>query len=173
LATHRPPDAQVPRTSPEDWSTTECMRILRRRKATLLWITCLGVLVTVAVTSGQSDLFQSRALLEVQAFNEDFLNLRDLYSAAASSVDTSLYPETDLELLQQDLLIEQVAREFHLEARPEFQPPQDFLSKLHQYIRIVPLRKSRIIQIVCDARDAPLAADLANTLAQTFIEQST
>ena len=35
------------------------------------------------------------------------------------------------------------------------------------------MRNSRIIQIVCDARDATLAADLANTLAQTFIEQST
>jgi receptor protein-tyrosine kinase len=149
------------------------MRILRRRKATLLWITCLGVLVTLAVTSGQSRLFQSRALLEVQAFNEDFLNLRDIYSAAASSVDTDLYPQTDLELLQQDLLIEQVARKLHLEGLPEFQPPPTFLTKLHQYIKIVPLRNSRIIQIICDARNASLAAHLANTLAQTFIEQRT
>jgi receptor protein-tyrosine kinase len=36
----------------------------------------------------------------------------------------------------------------------------------------VPLRNSRIIQVVCDAPDAPLAADLANTLAETFIEQN-
>ena len=76
------------------------------------------------------------------------------------------------ELLQQDSLIERVARKFHLERRPEFQPPASFLSKLRQDIRIVPVRNSRILQIVCDSRDAPLAADLANTLARTFIEQS-
>ena len=148
------------------------MRILRRRKATLLWITCLGVLVTVLVTSGQPHIYQSRALLEVQAFNEDFLNLRDIYPTATLSVDAGLYLQTQAELLQQDSLIEQVARKFHLERRPEFQPPASFLSKLRQDIRIVPVRNSRIIQIVCDARDAPLAADLANTLARTFIEQS-
>ena len=172
---HRSPGSQVPRehrTSPEDWSVAECMRILRRRKATLLWITCLGVLVTVLVTSGQPHVYQSRALLEIQAFNEDFLNLRDIYPTAASSGDAGLYVQTQAELLQQDSLIEQVARKFHLEGRPEFQPPPTFLSKLRQDIRIVPVRNSRIIQIVCDARDASLAADLANTVAQTFIEQS-
>ena len=173
MGMHRSRVSQVSRISPQDWSATECMRILRRRKVTLLWITCLGVLATVAVNSGQSHFFQSRALLEVQAFNEDFLQLRDVYSAAASGADKSLYPVTDLELLQQDLFIEQVARKLHLEGRPEFQPPPTFLTKLHQHIRIVPLRNSRIIQIVCDAGDAPLAAHLANTLAQTFIEQST
>src|SRR4029077_1880178 len=83
------------------------------------------------------------------------------------------YVQTQAELLQQDLLIEQVALKFHLERKTEFQPPAAFLSKLHQDIRVVPLRNSRIIQIVCDARDASLAADLANTLAQTFIDQST
>ena len=169
------PDVAVPpdhRTSPEDWSVAECVRILRRRKATLLWITCLGVLATVLVTSVQPRIYQSRALLEIQAFNEDFLNLRDIYPTATFSADAGLYMETQAELLQQDSLIERVARKFHLEGRPEFQPSTAFLSKLRQDIRIVPVRNSRILQIVCDSRDAPLAADLANTLARTFIEQS-
>ena len=39
-------------------------------------------------------------------------------------------------------------------------------------LQIVPSRGSSIIRIVCDARDPQLAADVANTLAQTFIEQS-
>jgi uncharacterized protein involved in exopolysaccharide biosynthesis len=68
-------------------------------------------------------------------------------------------------------LIEEVARILDLEKRPEFQPPSDLLDKLRQDIRIAPLRNSRIIQIVCDARDAALAASLANTLVQVFIGQ--
>ena len=39
-------------------------------------------------------------------------------------------------------------------------------------LQIVSSRGSSIIRIVCQARDPQLAADLANTLAQTFIEQS-
>jgi receptor protein-tyrosine kinase len=77
-----------------------------------------------------------------------------------------------VELLQQDSLIEEAGRKLHLEGQPEFQPPSTSLRKLRQHIKIVPLRNSRIIQIVCDARDARLAADIANTVAQTFIEQT-
>jgi polysaccharide biosynthesis transport protein len=175
LAIHRSVESRVPAghpTGPEDWSVGECMRILRRRKTTLLWITCLGVLVTMLVTGGQPHIYQSRALLEVQTFNEDFLNLRDIYPTAALSDGAGLYLQTQAELLQQDSLIERVARKFHLERRPEFQPPASFLSKLRQDIRIVPGRNSRILQVVCDSRDAPLAADLANTLARTFIQQN-
>ena len=155
---HRSSGCRVPpdhRTSPEDWSVAECVRILRRRKATLLWITCLGVLATVLVTSVQPRIYQSRALLEIQAFNEDFLNLRDIYPTATFSAYAGLYMETQAELLQQDSLIERVARKFHLEGRPEFQPSTAFLTKLREDIRIMPVRNSRILQIVCDSRDAP------------------
>ena len=122
--------------------------------------------------AGRSRVYQSRASLEIQGFNENFLSLRDIYPTAASAGDAAMYVQTQVELLQQDSLIEQVGRKLHLEGRPEFQPPSTSLSKLRRHIRIVPLRNSRIIQIVCDAHDARLAADVANTVAQTFIEQT-
>ena len=149
-----------------------CPRILRRRKPTVLWITCLAIFITALVTVGRSRVYQSRASLEIQSFNENFLNLRDIYPTAASAGDAAMYAQTQVELLQQDSLIEEVGRKLHLEDRPEFQPPSTSVSKLRQHIRIVPLRNSRIIQIICDARDARFAADVANTVAQTFIEQT-
>ena len=148
------------------------MRILRRRKATLLWITGIGALGALLITSRQPHVYQSRASLEVQAFNENFLALRDIYPTATSSFDAGLYVQTQVELLQQDSLIQEAARKLHLGERPEFQPPAALVGKVRQHVRIVPLRNSRIVQVVCDARDAQLAADLANTLAGTFIEQS-
>ena len=156
----------------EEWSVTDCLRILCRRKATLAWITCIGAFGALLVTSRQPHVYQSRASLEVQAFNENFLDLRDIYPTATSSFDAGLYVQTQVDLLQQDSLIEEVAHKLHLGERPEFQPPTALVGKVRQHIRIAPLRNSRIIQIVCDARNAHLAADLANTLAGTFIEQS-
>ena len=158
-------------TGSEDWSFTDCMRILRRHKSVLLWITCMGSFGAALMTSAQPRLYESRALVEVQSLNENFLNLRDIYPTTASKTESSLYVQTQAELLRQDSLIEEAARRLHLEQRPEFQPPSDLLGKLRQQVRIAPLRNSRIIQIICDARDAALAADLANTLAQVFIEQ--
>jgi polysaccharide biosynthesis transport protein len=157
--------------APEEWNVTECIRILSRRKALILWIACMGGVVAALLANARSRVYESKASIEIQSFNDNFLNLRNIYPTAASSIEGGLYLQTEAELLRQDSLIEEVAKTLHLPDRPEFQPRSDLLSKLRQNIRIVPVRNSRIIQIVCDASDASLAADLANGIAQTFIEQ--
>lgn len=155
----------------EDLSVTDYKRILQRRKGALLLITCLAIFGASLITSPQPRVYESRALLEIQSLNENFRNFRDIYPPAASNVESGSYVQTQGELLQQDSLIEEVARNLDLEKRPKFQPPSDLLGKLLQDIRIALLRNSRIIQIVCDACDAALAASLANTLVQVFIEK--
>ena len=136
-----------------------------------LGLTCLGILVAAAVTAAQSRVYESRATLEVLAFNDTFLDLRDIYPAAAPSADAAVYMQTQADLLQQDALLEQVASKLDLESRPEYRGPLGPASRLRQEIRIVPVRNSRVIQIICESRNALLAADIANTLARTFIEQ--
>ena len=155
-----------------DRNGIDCLRILYRRKVTLLLITCLGLLAGAFIAVSESRVYQSRASLEIQGFNENFLSLRDIYPATALSADTAGFMQTQAELLQQDSLIEQAGRKLHLESRPEYQPPATWLDKLRDDIRVVLVRNSRIIQIICDARTPQLAADLANTLGNTFIEQT-
>ncbi len=155
----------------EEWNVAECLRILFLRKTTLLWITGMGALGAALITAGQTPVYQSRASLEIQAFNDNFLNLRDVFPAASLSTETGPYIQTQTELLQQDAVLEAAARTLHVERRPEFQPASKSLGKLRKDVRIVAVRNSRIIQIVADARDAAFAAELANTVAETFIEQ--
>jgi succinoglycan biosynthesis transport protein ExoP len=157
--------------SRDEWSLADCFRILYRHKAAVAGLTCLGILAAAAVSSVQKRVYQAHANIEVQPFNEAFLDLRDIYPAAASSVDAPTYLQTQTELLQQDSLLEQVVHRLHLEDDPDYRGRQGAVAKLRQDIRIAPLRASRIIQIAADARTAPLAADLANAIALTFIEQ--
>ena len=157
--------------SSEEWNVAECLRILFLRKATLLWIMGMAVLGAALITAGQTRLYQARASLEIQAFNDNFLNLRDVFPAASLSTETGPYIQTQTELLQQDAVLEAVARKLHVERRPEFQPASKSLGKLRRAIGIVAVRNSRIIQIVAAARDPGFAAELANTVAETFIEQ--
>jgi succinoglycan biosynthesis transport protein ExoP len=154
----------------QSWSGSDCLRVLYRRKAAVLWITCLGVLAAALIAAVQPRLYQSRASLEVQGLNENFLNLRDIYAGGASIADAGGgYMQTQVELLQQDALIEKAARKLRLEGQPE---PALSLEKLRREIKIVPLKNSRIIEIVCESRAPQFSAALANTLAETFIEQS-
>jgi receptor protein-tyrosine kinase len=155
-----------------DWNLADCLRILRCRKAALLCIPPVAAIAAALITYAQPRAYQSRATVEVQSLNENFLNFRAIHPNVAPRVEADLYVQTQADLLQQDSLLEEVARRLRLAERRDFQPSSALLPKLRQDIRIVPATKTRLIQIICDAADSYLAADLANTVAETFIEQS-
>ena len=141
----------------------------------------------------QPRLYRSEASLEIQGVNEDFLNARDIYPTVASASDAAgTYIQTQAEALQQDALIEQVVQKLHLEEQPEFERGLSIWQRfgrrggsgpgsvpnlrnaveiVKKNLNVVSSRSSRIIQITYDSRNPQLAADVANTLAQTFIEQ--
>jgi len=119
-------------------------------------------------------MYQSRASIQLQGLNENFLNLRDIYPTSAPSADNAVYIQTQAEILRQDALLEQVVRKLNLDQRPEFhrRAGASAVDELRKHVQVIPARGSSIIQIVAEAREPRLAADLANTLAQTFIDQS-
>ena len=178
-------------TSGKEWSALECARTLYRRKATLLWIAFFGIIAATLFSVAQPRTYQSQASIQVQGINENFLNLRDIYPTAGPSADNVVYVQTQAEMLQQDALIQQVVQKLRLEERPEYRNAPSLwdrfrprsgsmplpaartaVEEVKKNLQIVASRGSSIIRIVTEARDPQLAADLANTLALTFIDQS-
>jgi succinoglycan biosynthesis transport protein ExoP len=174
----------------QEWSAIECGRVLYRHKTSLLWIAGLGILVAAILSAIQPRIYRSQASIQIQGINDNFLNFRDIYPTTAPSADNAVYVQTQAEMLRQDALIEQVVRKLHLEEQLEFRyvsrPWNGFSAKaaslrpatwaavenVKENLQIVPSRGSSIIRIEYEARDPQLASDIANTLAQTFIEQS-
>uniref|UniRef100_Q01X01 non-specific protein-tyrosine kinase n=1 Tax=Solibacter usitatus (strain Ellin6076) TaxID=234267 RepID=Q01X01_SOLUE len=167
----------------------ECARTLYRRKATVLWITFFAVIAAALISVAQPRMYESQASIQVQGVNENFLNLRDIFPTAAPSADSAVYVQTQAEMLQQDALLERVVKKLRLEDRPEYQRSSSLWDRLRpgtsqapvtrtavdevrKNLQIISSRGTSIIRIVAEAREPQLAADLANTLAQTFIEQS-
>jgi receptor protein-tyrosine kinase len=170
----------------QEWSVVDCGRSLYRHKLTLLSILGLAILAAALISAMQPRTYRSYASIQIQGVNENFLDLRDIYPNSAPSADNAVYIQTQAEMLRQDALIEQVVRKLHLEERPEFagswdktQPGSDAsaaavwkaVERVKKNLQIVPARGSSIIQIVADAPTPQLASDIANTLAQTFIDQ--
>lgn len=174
----------------EQWSATDCLITLCRRRKTLLVFTGAGLLATLIVSMIQPRWYQSSASVEVLGINDNFLNTRDINPTADPGADGSaVYVQTQADLLQRDALIELVAKELHLDQRkgfgraPQFwqraiesddspqQKLQNTVEELKKHIRVLPSRNSRIIEIITEAREAVLAADIANSLASNFIEQ--
>jgi len=158
-------------TSRDEWSLSECLRVLYRRRASLAALTCAGLLAAAVITIVQPRVYQAHASLEVQPFNETFLDLRDIFPTDASKADVATYMQTQTELLRDDSLLQQVGQKLGLDHRPEYHDPKGLVHKLRDDIEITPVRSSRVIQITTEARNPAMAADLANTLARTFIEQ--
>jgi receptor protein-tyrosine kinase len=131
----------------------------------------LGILAAAIISAVQPRTYTARASLEVQPFNDTFLDLRDVFPGDASKADAAGYIQTQADLLREDFLLEQVARKLRLDTRPEYLVPRGVVHKLREDVDVTPLRNSRVIQIAAEARNPSLAADLANTLAGTFIEQ--
>jgi receptor protein-tyrosine kinase len=158
----------------QEWSLAECACILYRRRPTLAAITGLGILAAAIITLLQPRLYQSTAAIEIQGVNDNFLNLRDIYPmAAATTALDAAYIQTQAEILQNDLLIEQAVQEvLAAQAGSGTRPDRKTVEALTKNIEIFPSRTSRVVRIAAFARDPKLAADLANRLASDFIEQS-
>lgn len=175
-------------------SPAECFHTLLRRKGVIASITLAGIAVAVLVSLAEPRVYRAAATLEVQGLNENFLNLRDVDPAAAPAITTNdIYVKTQAEILRQDAVIEPVIEKLKLTERPEFQPrltlwdrlrgvttPPDSAAGAKQYatdlakqnLKIEPSQDSQIVRIAFEARDPQLAANFANTLAKTFIDQN-
>ena len=168
-------------TIDREWTLVDCGRTLYRRRVSVLCIAALGIAAAALASLLQTPMYQSSASIQILGLNENFLGLRDIYPTAAPGPDNAAYIQTQAEILRQDALIEQVVQELQLDQRPEFRNSTGPLNGPHtaaalervkKNLRVVVTRGTSIIQIICASRDPKLAADLANTLAQAFIDQS-
>lgn len=177
----------------DSFGAAEFFRMLRRRKWTLILVVLAGVLCGGALSWLQTPRYRSVAAMEVQAPNEDFLNLHDVNPVASTNNAGDEYVATQAEMLQQPVLIEKVVKKLNLDQREEFQAHPDLLDRIKgalgmaqrppsplnhavevakKNLDITASHDSRIIQIAYTSTDPVLAAQFVNTLSQAFIDQS-
>jgi receptor protein-tyrosine kinase len=159
----------------QEMTALECLQILYRRRTTILALIGACLLLAALASVLQPRKYRSEAVLEVQGVNENFLDARDIYPTTPSSADASgTYVQTQVDLLQQDALVGKVVTKLRLETRlgPRSPNLESAVEMVRKNVKIVLARGSRIVRIVAEARDRQLAADIANTMARIFIEQS-
>ncbi len=168
--------------------------ILRRRKGALLLASFVGAVAGILITLPQTPVFQARASLEIQAVNENFLNMRDVNPNS----DTQSSPEYDLQtqvrILQSQTLIERVIARLKRDTRPiPEQAPgrlaawrkafglaqpkagdtrERMLSAAAGSLKVRAQTNTRLVETFVDSTDPQLAVDFANVLASEFIDQN-
>ncbi|MGH9680444.1 MAG: GumC family protein, partial [Candidatus Acidiferrales bacterium] len=174
----------------------EYLKILRRRKGTLILIVFLGLLASLLLTLPQTPIYQARGSVEIQSLNDNFLNMRNVNPTADGG--SSSAPEADLntqaKILQSDSLLELVIAKLNLGKRLF---PDEGTSRIAAWRQALGLRvghqeasrekilaavtknlkvsndaDTRLIEIRYDSSDPLLASQFVNTLISEFVEQN-
>lgn len=180
-------DAQdTPFEHRQEWSILECAQTLYRNRTTLAWIACAGLAAALLLSLLQPKLYQSQASIEIQGVNDNFLNLREISPTVESGAAEAVLMQTQVEILQDPGLLEKVVKKLGLENRPDFIGAQNPLAAwkgapsstaaavetLRKNLNIELVRGSRIIHVQYQASDPQTAAELANAVAQMFIDEN-
>src|SRR5260370_42555593 len=187
----RPPRSALYDVLPSQESTLrEYMRTLIKRKW-MVTAVVVGIFMAVAIASlRQTPIYEAVGRIAVNKADSNLITFKD------STPVVDYYDQSDLDtevrILQSDLMALQVIRQLNLDRRPEFGGHSDqkqpnlvadplqtdsnrtsallggFRGNLH--VTLIP--NTRIIEIHYTSTDPQLAASAVNTLAATYVEQN-
>jgi polysaccharide biosynthesis transport protein len=192
-------DAEVPYVSgtylnvdSREFILEKLWRIILKR----LWViaACTAVMATLATISSfrATRLYDAKALITINKQSNDSLGLRDMGASSDDFWDYTVEIETDTKILQSSALAAQVIRDYQLDKNPYFAPSQkasqsksvvasnqddtqaqtQMLSKFRSGLRVLPVPRTRIIEIHYTSPDPKLAAAIANAVADTYIQEN-
>ena len=172
----------------------EYWRVIRANIGWISFLTLTGLALGWAVALIQPAMYQTRTILDIRSLNENFLNPREGTAMGTTGmVLPESYLQTEIKILQSDSLRKRaVDRLPILKQQPgmgQDEPPSFWRSALGllnpaalprkvllddaaKRIKVRALGNTRIVEIICAARDAQLAADVCNSLSRTYIEHN-
>lgn len=198
IPAHRPHlDAQPdPLTDEAAPLLLEYWRLLWRHKLTLFLAGCVGLLLALSLTVLRRPIYQARTTLEIQNPNENFLDIHDVNPTtdqqSAQTMDVDL--QTQVDILQSESVLRRVIVALDLSRKLQPQSKKSRFSAwlrslglpiltrpstdddaLHQVasnLQVHVLPSTRLVEILYDSNDPRLAANVANVLAATYIQQN-
>jgi succinoglycan biosynthesis transport protein ExoP len=175
----------------QDSTLREYMRVLIKRKY-LVASVVIGIFMAVAIASlRQTPIYDAVGRIAVNKADSNLISFK-----GSTQDNDYVYEQSDLDtevrILQSDLMALQVIRQLNLDKRAEFGGHSDqkqanlvadplqvdssrvsallggFRARLH--VTLIP--NTRIIEIHFDSTDPQLSASVVNTLAATYVEQN-
>jgi len=157
---------QQPTTQIEQLHLKDYLFVLRRRIWLILAVFIVVSVVTVLHLKRQIPIYQARASLVIEPQQkQDFIS-----PGAAELVGLDL--ETQMELIKMSPVLGQVVSQLGLSTAPPESPKfQSAVKALSRSISLGMLRNTKIINITAKHTNPELARDIANAVAQAYINQ--
>jgi succinoglycan biosynthesis transport protein ExoP len=174
----------------------ERWRVIKRRRWTILAALLTVVTAVLIASAKEKPVYEAKALLEIEQENPNVVSVQDLFQVGNVSDD---YLVTQYRILQSDTLARTVIKQLHLDQTEEFNPSeakwpwqllktgssnrgvshsrdaaheQEVLERFHENLDVAPVERSRLVRVSFDAQDPQLAAQVANSLAADYIQET-
>ncbi|MGO8983404.1 MAG: GumC family protein [Terriglobales bacterium] len=168
----------------------EYMRVLIKRKWMVISVIS-GIFIIVAIASlRQTPIYEAVGRIAINKSDPNLITFKDSGPVVDYFDQSDL--DTEVRILQSDLMALQVIRQLNLDKRPEFGGHADskqsnlmadplqtdsnrtssLLSSFRANLRVTLIPNTRIIEIHFTSTDPQLAAAAVNTLAATYVEQN-
>ena len=141
---------------------------LRRRWRTAAAFVVLVTGATAVASFSMRPVYRAAALVLIEKENGNTLTREEV---SVDSRDADYY-QTQYEIIKSRRLAERVVEDLNLKSNPEFNEGGDPAAALQKKIEVVPVRRSRLVELAAESLDRGLSARIANTLAQKYVEQN-
>lgn len=143
------------------------LSVVLKRIWFLIGVIFICVSASVAVNMFMQPVYKSSVLMMIDREEAGRIETTS-FGSWASDED---YYRTQYKLLESQSLLEKVHKNMELNEVPEFKNPNGWF-KLKNHISIVPITRSRLLNLEVESFDAGLSAQIANTIAKTFVEEN-
>ena len=190
---HASPSALHPWAPPQESPLREYLRVLIKRKWTVLG--CLATIFTVVAIASLKmvPIYDASGSIAINKPDSSLVNFKDSAGGAVDYSDPSTDMDTEVAILQSDLLALQVIKTLNLDKMPEFggrpgNAPVDnlapdplqsdsarstaMLGAFRGGLRVALKPNTRVVEIHYVSPNPQLAAAIVNTLVSAYIEQN-
>ncbi len=168
----------------------EYLRVLIKRKWMVIGVV-VGIFMAVAIASlRQTPIYEAASQIVINKADSNLITFKDSVPVVDYYDQSDL--DTEVRILQSDLMALQVIRQLNLDKRPEFGGQADqkqpnlvgdplqsdsnrtsaLLGSFRGNLHVTLIPNTRIIEIHYTSTDPQLAASVVNTLAATYVEQN-
>ena len=179
--------------APDSVGINHLMAALGRRKALIAFVSALGLSAGLMVALVTAPVYRARTSLQMEASNSNYF-LRDVSSVGpmAANVDTDIYLQNQVKILESETLARRVADKLGLQAkagsqpggirlalsqirdtlglRPQPIPPDEQRTRMvRSSLTVRTGLRSQVLEVFYDAPDPDLAARGANAAAAEYV----
>ncbi len=186
----RPINPTIYNLPSQDSPLREYMRVLIKRKWLVISVV-VGIFLAVVVASlRQTPVYEAVGQIVINKADSNLITFKDSVPVVDYSDQSDL--DTEVRVLQSDLLALQVIRQLNLDKRADFGGHSDqkqanlvadplqsdssritaLLSRFRGGLKVSLIPNTRVMEIHYSSTDPQLAASAVNTLASTYVEQN-